>query len=107
MAQFIHKGGKITSLVSSAGYSGPFKPKSYIKDFFSEAEEREKALDKLYAADWSNPTKEHNQLLKNCHDLLKYALPECVYEIHLSVHVFIWLRIDARPRHSSLLSRFL
>ena len=79
MAQFIHAGGKIASLVSNAGYSGPLKPKSYIRDFFAEAEERETALDELYAADWSNPSTQHNQLLKNCHDLLKYALPEYVF----------------------------
>jgi len=87
MAQFIHRGGKIAALVSNAGYSGPLKPKSYIRDFFSEEEEREKTLDGLYTADWSNLTTQHNQLLEKCHDLLKYALPEYVLP-HISVHTF-------------------
>ena len=82
---------KIAALVSNAGYSGPLKPKSYIRDFFSEAEERETALDGLYAgsADWNNLMTQHSQLLKNCHDLLKYALPEYV-SLKISVRTYFY-----------------
>ena len=85
MAQFIHQGGKIATRVLNTGYDGPLKPKSYIQDFFSEAEKRERALDELYKADRDNLTKEHKQLLNHCHDLLKYALPEYVLLQFLSV----------------------
>ena len=68
--------------------SGPLSPKSDIREFFSEGEERERALDKLYKADRDdNLTKQHKKLLRRCHDLLKYALPE--YVLLQSVYRFL------------------
>jgi len=76
MAQLMHAGGKVVTRVLNIGYSGPNDPKNRIQEFFSEMEKRESALDKLYKADSDNLTKRHKQLLKDCHDLLQYALPE-------------------------------
>lgn len=81
VAQFLQAGGKVFAWGLNIGYSGPDVPKQYIQDFFSETERRERALDELYNADRNNLTKQHKQLLKNCHDLLKYALPEYVLSI--------------------------
>jgi len=78
MAQFLQAGGDCIALGLNIGYNGPKAPKKRIQDFFSEAERRERALDGLYNADRNNLTKQHKQLLKSCHDLLKYALPEYV-----------------------------
>ena len=76
MAQFIDAGGEIITQVLNTGYNGPLKIKSYIQDFFFEAENRERVLDELYKADREYQMKEHKKPLKSCHDLLKYALPE-------------------------------
>lgn len=81
VAQFLQAGGNVIAWAVNTGYSGPNVPKQRIQDFFSEAERRERALDGLYNADRNNLTKQHKQLLKSCHDLLGYALPEYVLTI--------------------------
>ena len=78
MAQLMNAGGKVVTRVLNTGYKGPYNPKNHIQDFFSEGEARERALDELYKADRDDLTKQHKQLLKHCHALLEYALPEYV-----------------------------
>ena len=80
MAQLMNAGGKVVTRVLNAGYTGPYNPKNHIQDFFSEGEERERALDELYKADRDDLSKRYKQLLKHCRALLKYALPEYVLQ---------------------------
>jgi len=83
IAQIMHEGGKVVTEVLDAGYCGPHDPKNCIQEFFSEAEKRERALDQLYETNRGHDlrTKAHQQLLKHCQDLLKYARPECVLQV--------------------------
>jgi len=82
IAQIMHEGGKVVTAVLNAGYCGPHDPKIRIQEFFSEAEKRERTLDQLYEANRGHDvrTKAHQQLLKHCHNLLKYARPEYVLQ---------------------------
>jgi len=108
MAQFMHEGGKVVTQVLNIGYDGPLKPKSYIQEFSSEGDVRERALDELYKADRDKMTKEHKRLLKHCRDLSKYALPEYVLPQSICRYSsLIDTPPNARSQRSSLPSRFL
>jgi len=75
----LDQGGRLIDLVANFGYVGPDRRQKQIQDFFSEAEKREEALDKLHRArDSDSLETEHEKLLKYCCDLLKYALPKYV-----------------------------
>lgn len=88
VAQIMHEAGKVITAVLDAGYRGPHDPQNCIQKFFSEAEKRERALDELYEANRDHDlwTKAHQQLLKHCHDLLKYARPKYVLQVTCSYH---------------------
>jgi len=108
VAQIMGAGGKIVTRVLNVGYSGPNVPKRHIHQFFSEAEQRECALDELHKADWGNLTKPYAKLQNHCRDLLKYALPEYVLLRYITVRrALIGIPPDARSQRSSLPSRFL
>jgi hypothetical protein len=70
--------GNFIETVANAGFrfrGGPAHTASSIEKFFGDYDEREAALDKLYA-DWGSGLGQPKVLQDHCHKLLKFARSE-------------------------------
>jgi len=80
VARFFEQGGAVVDRIININYRGPLGPKMNIEAFFGQGHARERVLNELYDVNSGGvSSNNYEALLRDCHDLLKYAGTGCVF----------------------------